>query len=51
MNKDGGKNAQSKDGMSKDGAKDRAQSKDGMSKDGAKKRPVQGRHVQGRREG
>jgi hypothetical protein len=35
MSKDGSKNAQSKDGMSKDGVKD-AQSKDGMSKDGAK---------------
>jgi hypothetical protein len=35
MGKDGSKNAQSKDGMSKDGMKD-AQSKDGMSKDGAK---------------
>jgi hypothetical protein len=34
MGKDGAKNAQSKDGMSKDGAKDSAQSKDGMSKDG-----------------
>ena len=35
MSKDGTKNAQSKDGMSKDGMKD-AQSKDGVSKDGAK---------------
>jgi hypothetical protein len=32
--KGGAKNAQSKDGMSKDGMKDSAQSKDGMSKDG-----------------
>jgi Protein of unknown function (DUF1236) len=37
MGKDGTKDrAQSKDGMSKDGTKDRAQSKDGMSKDGTK---------------
>jgi Protein of unknown function (DUF1236) len=35
MSKDGTKNAQSKDSMSKDGMKD-AQSKDSMSKDGAK---------------
>ena len=36
MSKDGAKNAQSRDGMSKDSTKDSAQSKDGMSKDGAK---------------
>jgi hypothetical protein len=35
MSKDGTKNAQSKDGTSKEGMKD-AQSRDGMSKDGAK---------------
>jgi hypothetical protein len=39
MGKDGTKDrAQSKDGMSKDGTKDRAQSKDGMSKDSTKDR-------------
>ena len=36
MSKDGAKSVQSKDGMSKDGTKDSAQSNDGMSKDGAK---------------
>ncbi len=36
MSKDGAKNAQSRDSMSRDGTKDSAQSRDGMSKDGAK---------------